>query len=72
MSIFNKINIKQTMTDLNNRRIELAEASEWFDGSDGEVELIKELNIISKVFQAFYDNNGVTAVDYYGLHNNHE
>lgn len=67
MNIFKKENLKETFTELNARRNELQKASEWFDGSDGELEVIAELAFIDKAWEAFWFQYGKSPVSYFRL-----
>ena len=40
---------------------------EWFDGSEGEIDIIAEAAMISATFEAFYNVHKVSAVQYYKL-----
>ena len=65
--MFKKSQLKETFTALNIRRNELQEASEWFDGSDGECEVIAELAFINSAWAAFWDQYGTSPVAYFRL-----
>ncbi len=65
--IFRKDNLSGTFKALYARLKELQEASEWFDGSDGELEILHEIKMIQGGFDAYYLANGRSAVQYFML-----
>lgn len=67
MSMFKKSNLKETFTALYARKTELGEQMQWFDGSDGELEIIEENNFISAAFEVFHKQYGSSPVVYFGL-----
>lgn len=65
--MFKKENLASTFKALYKRQAELSEAMEWFDGSDGELEIIEESKYISAVFSVFGELQGITARQYFSL-----
>ena len=65
--MFKKENLKDTFSRLNIRRNQLQEASEWFDGSDGEHEVMAELTFINSAWEAFWSQYGTSPVAYFKL-----
>jgi len=67
MNIFAKKNLEETFRSLAYRKAQLSEQTEWFDGSDGELEVIAENKFISAAFDAFHKEYGSSPIQYFNL-----